>query len=217
MRVNTTLYDLSMTLIIGAVANDGVVLAADSRVKSMDGQILPDIRKMFDIGAGVWFGAAGNDIPPGELNRLAKHMKRHLNLKLPYDMVEDVGKKFAQIVKEIYEEPSNEFWISFLLVGFGRSAKGKYINPCLITIDSRDEYQLGYNKEIIGNSHAAIGSTSNFIDIINAPHSVYVEKLATDLIGKISLISEKDDSVGGKISAVIMKSNGVQEIIQQTD
>jgi len=209
--IDTTLYDLSMTLIISKVTDDSIVTVADGMALNEDnGVVTTKAKKLFPIKNGIFWGAAAEGIYPGELDHLADYMQDKMPCEPPYNM-QTIAKMFQLTLQTYFRRKGADFWIDAILVGYSRTADNKPIQPVVYAFSSKEGYD-------------GIPSSGFTIGKIDEKYRVRVNKIpnkteeAVACIQKIiSEVEKEEASVGGDVRTVIIKGNDIQETIQTTN
>lgn len=204
MIVDTTMYDLSMTLIIAKVTNtDEIVFSSDSMALKEDGTIFSDsVEKIFKLADKIYWAAAGEGIYPDDLKLanlyLAEHICNALNSTETYSM-DTVAIMFGAGMRRVFEVNTRDnLLLDCVLVGFSKNQSG-YFKPEVYSISSRNNFmpEVSVQGLLVGDIDKSFkesweGMSRNY-DTLAAEEQQLIEE-----------VSNKIPSVGGAVTTVII-------------
>lgn len=215
MIIDTTVYDLSMTLILARITSENsIVLSADGMALNQDDTVFSDSeQKVFNLIDEVHWSVAATGIYPGELKQLnlylSENFRRISEVVSTYNMFE-VAMLFSEQVKRWFEvNPRDDLRTDFVLVGFSKLENG-YISPSIYSIytDNNLIPKLCVMGIAVGNINEKFKSRFN-----NMPKST--EAYIKDSHSLIEDVSLEEPSVGGKITTVIIKGDMSKKLFKQ--
>lgn len=131
-----------MTLIIGAVTKDCVVIVGDGNATSMDNQLLErnDFQKVFELKDTIHFGLAAAGITDLDILYLTNGARNAIDFSMPFTVYE-IAVQYGNFVRNLFKYKHADFSIDFVFGGFDHDPEGIATVARLFTLDSESDYQ----------------------------------------------------------------------------
>lgn len=191
-----------MTLTIGIIAKDGVVLASDSRLSS-DLFSNDTVDKIIKIGDNIAVGIAGDGTLGTHIfDLIKKEDKLKINEGIQ-SVAEDLSKKLSTFFDNYYPNklPKDRTHLDILLVGYSLPPVSEAHIYNLCSIDNFIPRQSPTGHNAIGLPHIA-----NYL-----LNGIYEDKITSDEAAKLSVYCIKETSsqylnVGGEVKIATFSS-----------
>lgn len=204
--VEPTIIDLSMTLVIATIGEDGIVISADGKAQRKESTQI-NFEKIVELKDSVYIGVSGQ-IVKEDFQKLIKETREKLDFSFPYS-IHDLALNFRHLALKVLGNNQNNQHVEFLMVGYDKNEKGKSLIPHIFQIDQYPDNEYGVYEEK-GLQEVSIGRQEEYS--IEFPANT--EKLVKYTQNVIEKVSKLHSSVGPPYKTVIIKKNEKKEIFK---
>lgn len=202
-----------MTVVMGAITDDAIVLSADGRALKMDTDehFTNSARKLFHIKNGVYWGVAASAIHLNEMEQLANWFQLYLPVVPPYG-IKEIAILFSKTLEHVYKDDKRDkLRMDIIIAGYGRDVFGRLTKPEIFCITSED----GYTNATVAPKIAIGNMQEGDFSLEGIPSNT--DEAIRYMRTGIKKTSEHESSVGGDIITVIIRGSDVEETIQTSD
>lgn len=208
-------YINTMSLILGVIGSNGVVISADGRATYNDGSPPTDnYRKIHKLSGGIIVGFAGTSLGNGHAQQFLLAFQQLTPVGSSLSL-RDYANELATMAKVSFSlmKAASGFQIGFLIAGYDRDDSGKATEPKMFRVVSTNNYEVEppatYPQFRLSFIVDATPNLDGFPEVTDTSN---LKSYTESVIRK-----NESPTVGGDITTFIIKEDGIKETIHTTD
>lgn len=204
-----------MTLIVGIITKDNIVIAGDGLATDMENKALTkrDFLKVLTIEKDINFGFAVNGISYLELMTLTAQARILIDFSNPLS-VYDIARQLGSYARTTFANRSKDFSIDMVIGGFDLDERGQRLKTRMFTISTETDY--------VPKAH--VGRKVYYAPI-TVPDVLAKERIRNDpdylsrlAFGTLKYFSAPERGIGGRaVAVVVSRDEGSRWVEYQLD
>lgn len=193
----------TMTLIIGAVKSDGIIISNDGRIVDIrTNEVLNEKeKKVFFLKNTIYIGISGRGFGRDFVAMLVHTLKSNVDFSTPYTL-KDVTEKIIVECKKIPSGIADRkgFLLACMIGGYDRDSKNRSLRPFIYAFNSNDYNDITDDVDIFMGANVLKDEWYDQIDSVNTLNALKL--VHAQIIKEASVL---DPTVGPKAKSALIR------------